>query len=72
MLDKGESILLIRLNLDSWIIFLRRITPRGLLLLLLLSLSVVLSFVFCMSGYIAFLFSEIVRVLLSVGAAVVT
>jgi hypothetical protein len=72
MLDKGESISLIRLNLDPWIIFLKRTTPRGLLLLLLLSLSAVLFFAFCVSRYIAFLFSEIIRVLLFVGGAIVT
>jgi hypothetical protein len=72
MLDKGESMLLIRPNLDPWIIFLGRAAPRELLLLLLLSLSVILSFAFCVSGYIAFLFSETVRVPLFVRGAIVT
>jgi hypothetical protein len=63
--------LLIRLYLDPWIIFLGRAIPRGLLLLLLLSLSAVLSFAFCISGYIAFLFSKTIRVPLSVGGAIV-
>jgi hypothetical protein len=72
MLDERESISLIRLNLDPRIMFLGRAISRGLLLLLLLSLSAVLSFAFCMSRYIAFLFSEIVRVPLSVGGAIVT
>jgi hypothetical protein len=72
MLDKGESMLLIRPNLDPRIIFLGKTTPQGLLLLLLLSLSALLSFVFCMSGYIAFLFSKIVRVPLSIRGVVVT
>jgi hypothetical protein len=72
VLDKKESILLIRLNLDPRIIFLGRAILRGLLLLLLLSLSAVLFFAFCMSGYIAFLFSETIRVPLSVRGAVVT
>jgi hypothetical protein len=72
MLDKGESISLIRPNLDPRIMFLGRITLRGLLLLLLLSLSVLLFFAFCMSGYIAFLFSEIVGVPFSVRRAIVT
>jgi hypothetical protein len=67
MLDKGEFILLIRLNLDPWIIFLGRIILQGLLLLLLLSLSAMLSFVFCVSRYIIFLFSKTIRVLLSAG-----
>jgi hypothetical protein len=72
ILDKGESISLIKLNVDPWIIFLGRIIPRGLLLLLLLSLSAVLFFLFYISRYIAFLFSEIVRVLFFVRGAVVT
>jgi hypothetical protein len=72
VLDKGESISLIRLNLDPRIIFLGRTIPRELLLLLLLSLSALLSFAFCVSRYIAFLFSEIIGVPLSVGGAVVT
>jgi hypothetical protein len=72
MLDERESILLIRPNLDPRIIFLGRTIPRGLLLLLLLSLSAVLSFAFYVSGYIAFLFSEIIGVPLSVRGAIVT
>jgi hypothetical protein len=72
MLDKGESMLLIRLYLDPRIIFLGRAAPRGLLLLLPLSLSVVLSFAFYVSGYIAFLFSKTVRVPLFVRGAIVT
>jgi hypothetical protein len=72
VLDKRESISLIRLNLDPRIMFLERTTPRGLLLLLLLSLSAVLFFAFYMSRYIAFFFSEIIRVPLSVRGAVVT
>jgi hypothetical protein len=72
MLDKRESMLLIRPNLDPRIIFLGRATPRGLLLLLLLFLSAVLSFAFCMSRYIAFFFNKTIRVPLSVGGAVVT
>jgi hypothetical protein len=71
ILDKKESILLIRLNLDPWIIFLKRIIPRGLLLLLLLSLSAVLFFMFCISRYIVF-FNKIIRVLFSAGGTVVT
>jgi hypothetical protein len=71
MLDERESILLIRPNLDPRIIFLGRTIPR-LLLLLLLSLSAVLSFAFYVSGYIAFLFSEIIGVPLSVRGAIVT
>jgi hypothetical protein len=57
MLDKGEFILLIKLNLDPRIMFLGRTIPRELLLLLLLSLSAMLFFVFCMSRYITFFFS---------------
>jgi hypothetical protein len=74
ILDKRESILLIKLNLDPWIIFLRRIVSRGLLLLLLLllSLSVMLFFVFCISRYIAFFFSKIIRIPFSVRGAIVT
>jgi hypothetical protein len=58
VLDKRESILLIKPNLDPWIIFLGRTILQGLLLLLLLSLSAVLSFAFCVSGYIAFFFQR--------------
>jgi hypothetical protein len=72
VLDKGESISLIKPNLNPRIMFLGRTTPRGLLLLLLLFLSIVLSFAFCVSRYIAFLFSEIIRVPLSVRRAIVT
>jgi hypothetical protein len=72
ILDKRESILLIRLNLDPWIIFLRRIIPQGLLLLLLLSLSAMLSFVFCISRYIIFFFSKIIRIPLSARRVIVT
>jgi hypothetical protein len=72
MLDKGESILLIRPNLDPRIMFLGRAIPRGLLLLLLLSLSAVLFFAFCISRYIAFLFSKTIRVPLSIRGAIVT
>jgi hypothetical protein len=72
VLDKRKFILLIRLNLDPRIMFLGRTIPRGLLLLLLLSLSAVLFFMFCMSRYIAFLFSKTVRVPLFVRGAVVT
>jgi hypothetical protein len=72
MLDKREFMLLIKPNLDPRIIFLGRIILRGLLLLLLLSLSAVLFFTFCISGYIAFLFSETVGVLLFVRGAIVT
>jgi hypothetical protein len=71
MLDEGEFMSLIGPNLDPWIIFLGRAIPRGLLLLLLLFLSAVLSFAFCVSRYIAFLFSEIVRVPFSVRGAIV-
>jgi hypothetical protein len=71
ILDKRKSILLIRLNLDPRIIFLRRVTPRGLLLLLLLFLSAILFFAFCVSRYIVFFFSEIVRVLLSARGAII-
>jgi hypothetical protein len=72
ILDERESILLIRLNLDPRIIFLKIIILQELLLLLLLSLSVVLFFAFCMSRYIAFFFSETIRVLLFVRGAIVT
>jgi hypothetical protein len=72
ILDKRKSILLIRLNLDPWIIFLRGVISRELLLLLLLSLSVILSFVFYISGYIVFLFSKTIGVPLFVGGVVVT
>jgi hypothetical protein len=72
MLDKRKFMLLIRPNLDPWIIFLGRIIPRGLLLLLLLSLSAVLFFVFCVFGYITFFFSKIIRIPFSVRGAIVT
>jgi hypothetical protein len=72
MLDKRKSISLIRPNLDPRIMFLGRTIPRGLLLLLLLFLSVILFFAFCISRYIAFLFSEIIRVPLFIRGAVVT
>jgi hypothetical protein len=72
ILNKRESISLIKLNLDPQIIFLGKTIPRGLLLLLLLSLSAVLFFAFCVSRYIAFFFSKIVRVLLSVKGVIVT
>jgi hypothetical protein len=72
MLDEGEFILLIRLNLDPRIIFLGKTISRGLLLLLLLSLSAMLSFAFCISRYITFLFSEIIRVLLFIRRAIIT
>jgi hypothetical protein len=72
MLDKKEFISLIKPNLDPWIIFLGRTILQGLLLLLLLFLSAVLFFAFCMSGYIAFLFSKIIGVPLSVRGVVVT
>jgi hypothetical protein len=72
ILDEGESMLLIKPNLDPRIMFLGRTISRGLLLLLLLSLSALLFFVFYMSGYIAFLFSETVGVPLSVRGAIVT
>jgi hypothetical protein len=70
MLDEGESMSLIGLNLDPRIVFLGRTAPQGLLLLLLLSLSAVLSFAFYISRYIVFLFSEIIRVPLSVRGAI--
>jgi hypothetical protein len=72
MLDKREFISLIRLNLDPWIIFLRRTAPRGLLLLLLLSLFTLLFFVFYIFRYIIFFFNKTIRILLSVWGAVVT
>jgi hypothetical protein len=72
ILDKKESILLIKLNLDPRIIFLKRIIPRGLLLLLLLSLSIILSFVFCIFRYITFFFSKIIGVPFSVRGVIVT
>jgi hypothetical protein len=71
ILDKGESILLIKLNLDPRIMFLGRAIPWGLLLLLLLSLSAVLFFAFCVSGYIIFFFSKTIKVPLSVRGAIV-
>jgi hypothetical protein len=72
ILDKRESILLIRLNLDPQIIFLGKTIPRGLLLLLLLSRSAVLFFVFCVSRYITFFFSETIRILFFIRGAVIT
>jgi hypothetical protein len=54
MLNKGEFILLIRLNIDPRIIFLGKTIPRGLLLSPLLSLFAVLFFAFYVSRYIVF------------------
>jgi hypothetical protein len=71
VLNKGEFMLLIGLNLDPRIIFLGKTIPRGLLLLLL-SLSIILFFAFYMSGYIIFFFSKTVGIPLSARGVIVT
>jgi hypothetical protein len=72
ILDKRESILLIRPNLDPRIIFLGKTIPQGLLLLLLLFLPAMLFFAFCVSRYVVFFFSEIVGVPLFARGVIVT